>query len=58
MIEIICIITSILALIFSVILFVFGKKQEDNNLIFAGIGVLIITIMLLSQLEDIMVFLY
>ena len=58
MMEIVYIILSLLAIIFSITLFIFGKKKENINLIFAGIGVLIIAIMLISQIEDIIVFLY
>ena len=58
MMEIVYIILSLLAIMFSIILFIFGKKKENINLIFAGIGVLIIAIMLISQIEDIIVFLY
>ena len=58
MMEIVYIILSLLAIMFSITLFIFGKKKENINLIFAGIGVLIIAIMLISQIEDIIVFLY
>ena len=58
MMEIVYIILSLLAIMFSIILFIFGKKKKDNNLILAGIGIFIIAIILISQIEDIVVFLY
>lgn len=58
MMEIVYIILSLLAIIFSIILFIFGKKKENINLTFAGIGVFIIAIIMVSQIGDIMVFLY
>lgn len=58
MMEIVYIILSLLAIMFSIILFIFGKKKENINLTFAGIGVLIIAIILISQIEDVIVFLY
>lgn len=56
--EIVYIILSLLAIIFSITLFIFGKKKKDDNLILAGIGIFIIAIILISQIEDIVVFLY
>ena len=58
MMEIVYIILSLLAIIFSITLFIFGKKKKDDNLIFAGIGLFIIAIILVSQIGDIVVFLY
>ena len=58
MMEIVYIILSLLAIIFSITLFIFGKKKKDDNLILAGIGLFIIAIILISQIEDIVVFLY
>lgn len=58
MMEIVYIILSLLAIIFSITLFIFGKKKKDDNLILAGIGIFIIAIILISQIEDIVVFLY
>ena len=58
MMEIVYIILSLLAIIFSITLFIFGKKKKDSNLIFAGIGVFIIAIMLISEIGNIIVFLY
>lgn len=58
MMEIVYIILSLLAIIFSITLFIFGKKKKDDNLILAGIGIFIIAIILISQIEDIIVFLY
>lgn len=56
--EIVYIILSLLAIIFSITLFIFGKKKKDDNLILAGIGIFIIAIILISQIGDIVVFLY
>ena len=58
MMEIVYIILSLLAIMFSIILFIFGKKKKDDNLILAGIGIFIIAIILISQIGDIVVFLY
>ena len=58
MIEIVYIVLSLLAIIFSITLFIFGKKKKDDNLILAGIGIFIIAIILVSQIGDIVVFLY
>lgn len=58
MMEIVYIILSLLAIIFSITLFIFGKKKKDDNLILAGIGLFIIAIILISQIGDIVVFLY
>ena len=58
MMEIVYIILSLLAIIFSITLFIFGKKKKDDNLILAGIGLFIIAIILVSQIGDIVVFLY
>ena len=58
MMEIVYIILSLLAIIFSITLFIFGKKKKDDNLILAGIGIFIIAIILISQIRDIVVFLY
>lgn len=58
MMEIVYIILSLLAIIFSITLFIFGKKKKDDNLILAGIGIFIIAIILISQIGDIVVFLY
>ena len=46
MMEIVYIILSLLAIIFSITLFIFGKKKKDDNLILAGIGIFIIAILL------------
>lgn len=58
MMEIVYITLSLLAIIFSITLFIFGKKKKDDNLILAGIGIFIIAIILISQIRDIVVFLY
>ena len=58
MMEIVYIVLSLLAIMFSIILFIFGKKKKDDNLILAGIGIFIIAIILISQIGDIVVFLY
>lgn len=58
MMEIVYIILSLLAIIFSITLFIFGEKKKDDNLILAGIGIFIIAIILISQIRDIVVFLY
>ena len=58
MMEIVYIILSLLAIIFSVTLFIFGKKKKEDDLILAGIGIFIIAIILVSQIGDIVVFLY
>lgn len=58
MMEIVYIILSLLAIIFSITLFIFGKKKKDDNLILVGIGLFIIAIILISQIGDIVVFLY
>ena len=58
MMEIVYIILSLLAIIFSITLFIFSKKKKDDNLILAGIGIFIIAIILISQIRDIVVFLY
>lgn len=58
MMEIVYIILSLLAIIFSITLFIFGKKKKEDDLILAGIGLFIIAIILISQIGDIVVFLY
>lgn len=58
MMEIVYIILSLLTIIFSITLFIFGKKKKEDDLILAGIGLFIIAIILISQIGDIVVFLY